>query len=46
MEILTESFKRLTKKHRENLKWHLKNKTPIFCGDGAESAFYNPKGKP
>lgn len=44
LEILEKCFKALPKEDRLRLKWHLDNKTPIFCGEGADMAYFNEKG--
>jgi hypothetical protein len=33
--VLTKAFKALTKIQQGNLKWHVKQGTPICCGESA-----------
>lgn len=42
--ILGECFKALPLGDRKRLKWHLENKTPIFCGPGSRGDFFNESG--
>lgn len=34
-DLLVELFRGLEPKHKANLRWHLKMKTPILCGKWA-----------
>jgi len=43
-EILTECFKALPLEDRRRLKYHLDNKTPLFCGEGADGEYYSKSG--
>lgn len=43
-DILAGSFCGLDKDHITNLKWHLDNKTPIFCGESADESYFSEEG--
>jgi len=42
-QIVLRAFKSLTKKQRENLRWHGRRKTPVACGKSA-LRYVNRKG--
>lgn len=37
--ILTTAFRALPEEGRRNLRWHLKQGTPVLCGPGSDDAY-------
>lgn len=44
VKTLTGQFRKLNKRQRENLQWHLKKKTPIVCGVLGQTVYADGKG--
>ena len=42
--VLFEAFSSLSRKQKNNLRWHLKRRTRIFCGPGSYSNYVSPDG--
>lgn len=42
-ETLLKSFAVLDEKEVENFRFHLKNETPVFCGEGSSVKFHDEK---
>lgn len=42
--ILVQAFKSLNKRQKDNLRYHLEKKTPIFCGPGSNTLFVSENG--
>lgn len=43
-QILVKAFNSLNKKQKGNLRYHLKKKTPIFCGENNPANWADGKG--
>ena len=44
VQALSFCFGALPEEFRDNLKWHAKNKTPVFCGESADTQWTDGKG--
>ncbi len=42
--VLVQAFRALGRAEKANLRWHVANGTPIFCGEGADSEYVSPDG--